>query len=65
MRLFWRCHYCSSKARTAITVDVSSSVLLGGWAMDHFLKPFAPQAFRKIVVIANPLGELVRKRIWE
>ena len=33
--------------------------------MDHFLKPFAPLAFRKIVIIAIPLSELVRKRIWE
>jgi hypothetical protein len=40
-------------------------LLLGGWAMDHFLKPFAPLAFRKIVIIAIHLGEFVCKRIWE
>jgi len=33
--------------------------------MDHFLKPFAPLAFRKIVIIDIHLGELVWKRIWE
>jgi hypothetical protein len=40
-------------------------LLLGEWAMDHFLKPFAPLEFRKIVIIAIHLGELVWKRIWE
>jgi hypothetical protein len=43
----------------------SSSLLLGGWAMDHFLKPSAPLAFREIVIIAIHFGELVWKRIWE
>ena len=62
MRLFRRCHYRLVKGRdagTAIAIDVSSSLLLGGRAMDHFLKPVAPLAFRKIVIIAIHLGELV------
>ena len=49
----------SSRAGTAIAIDVSSSLLLGGWTMDHFLKSVAPLAFRKIVITAIHLGELV------
>jgi hypothetical protein len=60
----------SSSAGTAIAIGVappgsSSSLAFGGWAMDHFLKPFAPLAFRKIVIMPIHLGELVWKRIWE
>jgi hypothetical protein len=56
----------SSKAGTAITIGVappgsSSSLPLGGWAMDRFVKPFAPLAFKKIVIIAIHLGGLSQK----
>jgi hypothetical protein len=51
----------SSKAGTAIAIGVvppgsSSSLPFGGWAMDHFVEPFAPLAFKKIVIITIYLG---------
>ena len=54
----------SSKAGTAIAIGVatpgsSSSLPFGGW--DHFVKPFAPRAFKKIVIIAIHLGGLSEK----
>jgi hypothetical protein len=56
----------SSKAGTAIAIGVappgsSSSLAFGSWAMDHFVKPFAPRAFKKIVIIAIHLGGLSEK----
>jgi hypothetical protein len=56
----------SSKAGTAIAIGVappgsSSSLAFGRWAMDHFVKPFAPRAFKKIVIIAIHLGGLSEK----
>jgi hypothetical protein len=55
----------SSKAGTAIAIGVappgsSSSLAFGSWAMDHFVKPFAP-AFKKIVIITIHLGGLSEK----
>jgi hypothetical protein len=32
--------------------------------VDHFVKPFAPLAFKKVVIIAIHLGGLIWKRIW-
>ena len=68
MRLFQRCHYRLVKGRdggdrVAPPGGSSSSLLLGGWAMDHFLKPSAPLASREIVIIAIHLGELVWKNM--
>jgi hypothetical protein len=56
----------SSRAGTAIAIGVappgsSSSLAFGGWAIDHFVKPFAPLAFRKIFIIAIHLSNLSRK----
>jgi hypothetical protein len=56
----------SSRAGTAIAIGVappgsSSSLPFGGWAMDHFVKPFAPLAFKKIVIITIHLGGLSGK----
>ena len=71
MRLFRRCHYRLVKGRDGDRDRRGSAgriiitLLLGGWAMDHFLKPSAPLAFREIVIIAIHFGELVWKRIWE
>jgi hypothetical protein len=63
MRLLRRCHYRLVKGRDGDrdrcgSAGGSSSLLLGGWAMDHFLKSFAPLAFRKIAIIAIHLGQL-------
>jgi hypothetical protein len=38
-----------------------SSLPFGWWAMDHLAKPFAPLAFKKIVIIAIHLGGLSSK----
>jgi hypothetical protein len=56
----------SSRAGTAIAIGVappgsSSSLAFSGWAMDHFVKPFAPLSFKKIVIIAIHLGGLSGK----
>jgi hypothetical protein len=55
-----------SRAETAIAIGVappgsSSSLAFSGRAMDYFVKPFAPLAFKKIVVIAIHLGGLSGK----
>ena len=56
----------SSKAGTEIAIGEappgsSSSLAFGGWAMDHFVKPFGPRAFKKIVIIAIHFGGLSEK----